>query len=209
MSTPVDGRAARWVEHNAERRRALVESTLRAIRRHGASLSLDEIAHASGTSKTVLYRHFGDRSGLYVAVVESVHGYIWSNLDFPLSAAASLDPAELTTQLADAYLSVVERDPEIYRFVVTRPPGDTPVADPVASFTARIGDRLSDALADWLRRQGRDTGAATTWGHGIVGFTWAVADQWLATGRQRPRAEIVACISDLFTPAFDRHGSMT
>ena len=43
-------------------------------------MSLDEIAAEAGTSKTVLYRHFGDRTGLYVCVVESVHDYIRSNL---------------------------------------------------------------------------------------------------------------------------------
>ena len=33
---------------------------------------MDEIAAEAGTSKTVLYRHFADRAGLYLAVVESV-----------------------------------------------------------------------------------------------------------------------------------------
>lgn len=202
MNASVDGRSARWAEHNAERRRSLVESALRAIRRHGASVSLDDIAAEAGTSKPVLYRHFGDRTGLYVAVVESVHSYILTNLDLPLATAAEKGPGELAAHLADAYLSVVGRDPEIYRFVITRPTGDAPVNDPVVSLTSVIGDELTEVLSAWLRSQGRTDDPASTWGHGIVGFIWALADQWIASGRQRPRSEIVRHVEQLFAPAF-------
>ena len=75
-----DGRASRWDEHNSLRRRALVEDAVRAIREHGPSVGMDEIAAFSKTSKTVLYRHFGDKAGLYRAVVESVHEFILRKL---------------------------------------------------------------------------------------------------------------------------------
>ena len=72
MSTNVDGRDTRWAQHRAQRRRELVEAALRAIRRHGPGVGMDEISAEAGTSKTVVYRHFRDRTGLYAAVVESV-----------------------------------------------------------------------------------------------------------------------------------------
>ncbi len=68
MTTSVDGRTTRWAEHNAQRRRELVEATLRAIRRRGHGIGMDELAAEAGTSKTVFYRHFGDRAGLYAAM---------------------------------------------------------------------------------------------------------------------------------------------
>ncbi len=123
MTTSVDGRATRWAQHNAERRRELVEATLRAIRKHGHGIGMDDLAADAGTSKTVFYRHFGDRTGLYTAVVESVQEFILGNVTGPL--AAELPPARLVTELADAYLAVVEADGEIYRFVANRP-GDSP-----------------------------------------------------------------------------------
>lgn len=133
--TTTDGRATRWAEHNLARRTELVEATLRAIRKHGHTVGMEEIAASAGTSKTVFYRHFGDRNGLYAAVVESVHTFIRGNLDRPLSAA--LPPADLVTELADAYLAVVEGDVEIYRFVTNRPAGrPTPSsASPTGSAT--------------------------------------------------------------------------
>ncbi|WP_240918016.1 TetR/AcrR family transcriptional regulator [Phycicoccus sp. HDW14] len=37
---------------------------------------MDEVAAAAGTSKTVVYRHFTDRAGLYAAVADRVDGTI-------------------------------------------------------------------------------------------------------------------------------------
>lgn len=194
-----DGRSTRWEEHRVHKRRELVEATLRAIRADGPQVGLDDIAAQAGTSKTVIYRHFGDRTGLWTAVVESVHAYILSNLDVPLTLSRP-GPADLVTQLADVYLAVVERDPEIYRFVVTRPAGD--VADPVGSFTSRIGALVAESLRPHVRAAGLNDLMADTWGQGVIGFIWAVADTWLASGMQRPRQAVVDDVAALFTPAF-------
>lgn len=196
-----DGRAARWEEHNIQRRRALVEEAVRAIRAHGPAIGMDEIAAQSGTSKTVLYRHFGDKAGLYQAVVESVHDFILRKL--PLADAESFEPRELVRNLADAYLAVVERDRNLYLFVASRPAGETPVDDPVFTITTRIGNEVSAAFRAWLHREGLDEEPANTWGHGAVGFIWAVADRWILTNLRRPHAEVVDYIDRLFTPAFD------
>ncbi len=207
--TEPDGRATRWEQHNAERRRELVEATLRAIRLHGPGVGMDDVAAVAGTSKTVLYRHFGDRTGLYAAVVESVHDFILSQLTVPLSAADRLEPGVLIRELTDAYLGVVERDPEIYQFVVTRPLGVDPVTDPVTGITGRIGNEVADAFRAWLRRTGQDPRPANTWGHGVVGFVWAIADKWITTGHQRPRADIVEFTARLFDPAFTSQNTFT
>ena len=56
----------------AARREQLVEATLAAVGKHGAGVGMDEIAAEAGTSKTVVYRHFADRTELYVAVCTRV-----------------------------------------------------------------------------------------------------------------------------------------
>ncbi|MFT3887785.1 MAG: TetR/AcrR family transcriptional regulator [Arachnia sp.] len=196
-----DGRATRWERHNADRRRALVRDAVRAIRSYGPTVGMDEIAAQAGTSKPVLYRHFGDKAGLYAAVVESVHDFILHKL--PLDEASALEPRELVTTLADAYLAVVERDRNLYLFVSSRPTGDTPTEDPVLGITTRIGNAVADAMRAWLRREGLSEEPANIWAHGAVGFIWAVADRWIVTNLRRPRADVVAYIDQLFAPAFD------
>lgn len=202
--TSLDGRDTRWTQHRARRRRELIEATLRAIRHSGATVGMDDIATEAGTSKTVIYRHFGGRTGLYLAVVEAVDSRILADLD---AATADTDPdrpAELVSAMVDTYLGLVERDPEIYRFVVTRPLVDGPVEeDPITGLTDRIGERLAEDLAAYRQRHGNDPGPAQTWGHGLVGFVRAAVDHWISSSTpRRSHADLVADVTALFSPAF-------
>ena len=52
---------------------------------------MDEIAAEAGTSKTVIYRHLGDRLGLYLAVCESVDALILAEIDVAASATSDGD----------------------------------------------------------------------------------------------------------------------
>ena len=149
-----DGRDTRWVEHREARRRALVEDALRAIRRHGAGVGMDEIAAQAETSKTVIYRHFGDRAGLYAAVVASVHDFIHHDLAAALELTDPGDLSVLARDLADAYLGLVERDPEIYRFVLKAPEADpSGTIDAYGGLPELMGDHVSTAIAGHLRAQ--------------------------------------------------------
>lgn len=157
-----------------------MEAALKAVRRHGAGVGMDEIAATAGTSKTVLYRHLGDRNGLYRAVVEAVDENVLSDL-----AAARAGGQDLPSRIAAmvrSYLLLVERDPEIYRFVMTRPLDPSDPGDPVAQISDRIGAQLTAAIAEHLSATGRAEHAALlapTWGYGIVGLVRAAADHWL------------------------------
>lgn len=198
----VDGRDARWEQHRADRRVELVSHALRAIRVQGASVGMDAIATRAGTSKTVIYRHFGDREGLYDAVVESVHSYIHEGLAAAFRLSDPSDLGRLTADLADAYLELVERDPEIYRFVMTPPPQSADaVADPVRGLPGLLGEEISEAIAASLAERGLDARAAQTWGHGLVGFIKATADHWMASTPRPPRDQVVAHIAQFFAPA--------
>jgi AcrR family transcriptional regulator len=197
-----DGRDTRWVEHREARRRALVEDALRAIRRHGAGVGMDDIAAQAETSKTVIYRHFGDRAGLYAAVVASVHDFIHHDLAAALELTDPGDLSVLARDLADAYLGLVERDPEIYRFVLKAPEADPAgTIDAYGGLPELMGDHVSTAIANHLVRNGQDPSCAPTWGHGVVGFIRAAADQWMAAEHREPKAVVLARLDAFFTPA--------
>jgi AcrR family transcriptional regulator len=194
-----DGRDTRWAEHRQTRRRELVEDALRAIRHQGAGVGMDEIAAQAGTSKTVLYRHFGGRAGLYEAVVANVHSYIHHDLSAALQLADASDLPVLAHDLADAYLTLVEKDPEIYRFLLN-PPDSSPV-DPYGGLPEIMGEHVAAAIADHLAANGQDPSCAPTWGHGLVGFIRAAADRWMASEPRVPRAEVLAQLDAFFIPA--------
>ncbi len=182
-----------------------MESTLRAIRRHGATVTLDQVAAAAGTSKTVLYRYFGDRVGLYLGVVDRVSENVLDDLLPRLEDSARRGLAAIVHDLVDSYTAIVERDPEIYRFVLTRPAGATTSGDPLAPVEARVAEALTDTLAALRMKEGRDPTGADTLAHGLVGFVRAASDHWVfaAPGPLRPRREIVDEVSGLFGPPPD------
>lgn len=205
-ATRPDGRATRWAEHRLSRRAELVEATLRAVRRHGAAVGMDDIATEAGTSKSVLYRHFGDKAGLYLAVVESVDRLIARDLDHALTTVSADDqpealiahPERVIEAAVDSYLALVEKDPEVYRFVVTHPLLDRPMGDdPLTGLTSRIGDQLATLITAALSATGREAAAAGTLAHGVVGLVRAAADHWLATANPLPRSELTRQLSAL------------
>ncbi|WP_197510267.1 acyl-CoA dehydrogenase family protein [Tessaracoccus coleopterorum] len=81
---------------------------------------------------------------------------------------------------------MVERDRNLYLFVSSRPTGETPTEDPVATITTKIGNEVARTFHAWLHNQGRDVEPANIWAHGAVGFIWAVADRWIVTNLRRP-----------------------
>ncbi|TWE11598.1 TetR/AcrR family transcriptional regulator [Rudaeicoccus suwonensis] len=203
----VDGRDTRWTQHRAERRRELTEAALRAIRKHGATVGMDEIAAEAGTSKTVIYRHMGDRLGLYLAVCESVDDRILTDLhksltdvDAAHAAAHELTSGhtrEMTVAVIDSYLRQVERDPEVYRFVVRRPQLNIPPEqDPVIGLSDTIAGVLEPIFAAALTIAGKDVEPARLWAHGLIGFVRESADRWLADPDRAPRASVVAHLAD-------------
>ena len=192
-----DRRRTRWDAHRRARRGELVEAAVRAIRRHGPTVGMDEIAAAAGTSKAALYRHFTDRSELYLAVCARVAGLIHDELR--AAAQRSPHPREMLATSIDAYLRLIEADPGLYRFVVDRPVLDRPVAgDPVSGLSALVGDTIARMLAARLRIEGSDASVAGPWGHGLVGLVRSAGDVWLGTppAERLGRAELTAQLTD-------------
>jgi AcrR family transcriptional regulator len=199
-TAPRDGRDARWVRHREERRSALVDATIRAIRRHGATVGMDDIAAEAGTSKTVVYRHFDDRAGLYRAVAARIEERVVGDVGAALDATdpAGRHPRAVIASMVDAYLALVESDTEVYRFVVNRPLVDRPLPDdPVGGTVAHVTDQLTGLLLGSLRRSTADAWRAHTWAIALVGSVQAVADDWLASARRAPRPDVVAALTDL------------
>ncbi len=182
-----DGRSARWDEHRLARRGELVEATVRAVRRHGAGVGMDDIAAAAGTSKTVVYRHFTDRAGLYAAVADRVDHTIIRGITRAAGGPEgdrTLPPREVVRAVIAAYLHLVEDDPEVYRFIVNAPilpPGERPAGDVAAGMTGRIAEHVAGIVGAG-RGGAVDDATAHLWGVALVGMVRAAADAWLADG---------------------------
>jgi AcrR family transcriptional regulator len=168
------------------RREELLDVADQVIQRRGAGVSMDEIASEAGITKPVLYRHFGDKDGLYEALAER---YV-AELQVALRPAA--EAADARGRLAatiDGYLSYVEREPARYRFLLHA--GEQERTAPLLSEFRR--DHIAGCAFtshENLRKAGLDPGFAEPWAQCVVGMVRAAGISWLET-RSLPRAQLV------------------
>jgi AcrR family transcriptional regulator len=180
------------------RRAQLLDAADRAVMRDGPSVSMTAIAAEAGITKPVLYRHFGDKGGLYKALAERHIEALVARLRVALSGPG---PARARAAAAiDAYLAVVEARPQVYRFLMHRARVEDPrVRGQVAEFLRRLAEELAGGLA---RAAGgpAERARALAWAHGMVGMVQAAGDWWL---EERPvdRATLVGYLTDLLAGA--------
>lgn len=173
-----DKRRERWREHRRARRAEFVEATVRAIGKYGAEVGMDDIAAEAGVSKPVLYRHFSDKSDLYLAVGEWGTDLLMQRIGPTIDESGSIQ--QRIRRIISTYLGVIEEYPELYRFVVRRTFADRPVEDdPVTTEKTVIANSLSRLLGEYMRSLGLDSGGVEAWSHGLVGMVQASGDWWL------------------------------
>ena len=174
-----DERHKRWEDHRAQRRRDLIEAAVRAIRRRGTAVTMDDVAAEAGVAKPILYRVFRDKAELYRAVGSRVA----EELLIPAltgELARDRHPREHLAAMIDTYLGIIEAEPELYRFVVHPALDARPVApDLVRTYKQVIAEHLARVIGGALRSAGLDSGGAEPWSHALVGMAHEAGDWWI------------------------------
>lgn len=173
-----DARRERWRAHREARRAELVQAAIRAIERHGSDVAMEDIAAEAGISKPVLYRHFADKAELYLAVAEQATTMLLGRLVPDLNFDGT--PNERIRSIVGAYLTELERHPQLYRFLVGRSFADRPlVVDPLTANETLVATRLAQLLGDHMRAYGLDSGAAEPWAYALVGAVQTAGAWWM------------------------------
>jgi AcrR family transcriptional regulator len=196
--TPRAGRSAR-------RRRELLDAADRVVMRDGPEASMNAIAAEAGVTKPILYRHFGDKNGLYRALAEQ---HIAELLDILHRAMATPGGRRSrTVATIDAYLAMIESRPQLYRFLMHHAGTESAdVRSQVALFIRRLGEELSELIMVNVGLNEADRPKARAWAHGVVGMVQAAADWWLEE-QPCPRAEMVGHLADLLGGALADTGA--
>jgi AcrR family transcriptional regulator len=185
----------------AERREALLDAADRIVQRDGPAASMAMIAAEAGITKPILYRHFGDKDGLYAALTDRHTERLLTALQAALEQPGSR--RDRVARTVDAYLAAIEAEPQVYRFLVHS--DEAAGADSsVRSFTRRVSELLAEGIGAENSLDGSSV-RAQTWAHGIVGMVQAAGDWWLEQ-RPCPRAELVEELVVLLAGGYDLTG---
>jgi AcrR family transcriptional regulator len=169
--------AERKDDRRAERRGQLLDAAVSAIRAVGPGVTMEQLAKAGGVTKPILYRHFGDRDGIIRAIAERYSSDLLTSVTTPLTADA--DARDLLRSTVDSYVAFIERDPNLYRFMVRHPPDRTGDVPGMSGLVDLIARQVAQVAGERLRAAGRDSGAAVPWAYGIVGLVHQAGDWWV------------------------------
>ncbi len=190
-----DGRRSRWAAHRVARRDELILAAIVAIGRHGASAGMDQIAAVAHTSKPVIYRYFSDKNDLFQAVSKRVVGEVLATL--VRVTETNPPPRELIHASVEAYLELLENNPELYRFVAQHPLIHTNTPTRMTDFSTVVAGVLSSQLEAHLEEIGLDPALAHPWGEAIVGFINAASLWWLDHRDDMTREQLAAYLGSL------------
>ncbi|MEE1651950.1 TetR family transcriptional regulator [Brachybacterium sp. J144] len=176
---PVDGRSARWARHREQRRTELLDVARHLIHERGPDVTMEDIAAASGTSKSIVYRYFEDKAHLQRelgrAILSAMHRKLLAELrELERRSGREPSPEERIHAMIAAYVETAQRSPGVYRFV-TRP------SDGLSHFLAAVTRLVATFLPV-------ETPAPQVWAHGAVGFVERAVDSWMVAVERADRS---------------------
>lgn len=195
-----DARRDRWRKHRIARRKEFVEAALRALDTHGPDLGMEDVAAEAGVTKPVLYRHFDDKADLYVALGQRGTEILFERLIPAINA--ELAPVPRIRMALDAFFTVIEEHPNLYRLLAHGRPEKPVSSDVVAEDKELIATALTALLGDYMRMFNMDSGAAEPWAHGIVGMVQNTGEWWLGR-RSMGRDAVVEYLTQIIWAAID------
>jgi AcrR family transcriptional regulator len=179
----IDGRAARWQSHRESRRRELIKAARRAVHALGSEASMEDIAGAAGTSKSVYYRYFGDKAGLQQAMGEVVLGQMQRRMKEAAQLAQT--PREGLYAMVSAYLQMAESSPNVYAFITRLTPGEASSQDAIAASGAlgNFFEQITDMIATPMRQYlGTENEALIEyWPTAAIGLVRNAGEMWLGS----------------------------
>ena len=162
------------------RRRELLEAADRVVLRDGPQASMNAIAAEAGITKPILYRHFGDKGGLYAALAKRHTDALLDSLRAALDAPA--DRRERVESTLDTYLAAIEARPQVYRCLMHPAEGGGSgdqgfdVGKHSAPLLRRMGEELAQVIEERVDLGPESQQLARVWGHRIVGMMHAAGD---------------------------------
>ncbi|MFI7640090.1 TetR/AcrR family transcriptional regulator [Nonomuraea sp. NPDC049400] len=181
-----------------DRRRALLDAADRAILAQGPEVSMAAIAAEAGITKPILYRHFGDKSGLLQALADRHVRTVIAQLR-PELAAPGADLRSRARSTIGVYLDLISANRDLYRFLFHRASAeDSRIRSHMTALVRGLGEELGGLLV--AERVVPEPTKAQVLGHAFVGMVQTTCDWWLEHPEVE-RAEVVEGLVDVVAAA--------
>jgi AcrR family transcriptional regulator len=178
----------------AVRREELLDAADTVIRRVGSKASATLIAREAGVTKPIIYRHFGDLSDLYRALAIRHQ----ERLTIYLRAARKLhgdqDRRGRIHGIIGAFFVAVEREPNLFRFLVKSPPGELVDHEGPPWLTRRFAEQIGAYLNHTFGEPGSARGRAL--GYAVAGTLITTAGWWLDDGTLS-RDDVIDAVTEM------------
>jgi AcrR family transcriptional regulator len=155
----------------AERRALMLRSAKRVFARSTyAEASTGELARESEVTEPMLYKHFGSKKGLFLAVLQEFGTQFLDLLQERISRRAEQDVLDALAHVVDDYRATVKADPETQRilFQAVTDSGDPDIARCVSGHNRAVY-RIIRQLVERARQDGyldpTISSDAASWGY--------------------------------------------
>jgi AcrR family transcriptional regulator len=155
-----------------EERRALILCRAKSAfaRSTYAEASTGELARESEVTEPMLYKHFGSKKGLFLAVIREFGAQFIEALQKRITERAEKDILDALTHIIDDYRSVLQADPEIQRvlFLAVSESSDPEIAQCISKHNRTIYEfllRLIERARDEGHLDATISPDAAAWGY--------------------------------------------
>ena len=180
-----------------ERRELILDAAQEVFARRGYhGSSIDEIAHAAGVSKALIYEHFPSKRDLHISLLELHIQEIFERL---ATAAATSDPGEVRLEAGvNAFLEFVETRRDAFRMLF-RDAVEQDVAEMLLGVQQQVGAAVAGLIAAEPRteRGNREESARAIemLGQLLAGAVQSLA-LWWGDHEEIPRERLVQVVMD-------------
>ncbi|MBE3564718.1 MAG: TetR/AcrR family transcriptional regulator [Thermogemmatispora sp.] len=157
---------------SGEERRALILRRAKQVfaRSPYAEASTGELARESEVTEPVLYKHFGSKKGLFLAVLGEFGAQFLETLQERVSRRAEEDILDALAHFIDDYRAAIQADPETQRvlFQAVAESSDPEIAQCIREHNRKIYAFLHQLIARALERGDLDAAVnpdAAAWGY--------------------------------------------